>query len=416
MYSTGIRETDCIIHFGRACLSAVSRIPVLYIFGRTSIDNTDCLDKFRELLPCTEENILLFFECTFAHAQPYIFEQLAKEYPNLVSATIDEALIEQHPLKADRVNTKNCADINGCCQSENKECFEINPVKNLSENHPRNETTTTSHENGSQTSHFGYVFSLKDDLSKYKCIFVGGEGPTLLNLIMKNNRNIFYTYNPTTKVSRRESLDVNKNLAKRYMYIEQAKDANIIGILVGTLGVSQYREIITQLKSIIKSAGKKSYTLLVGKLNIAKLTNFSEMDVFVLVACPENSLIDSHEFYVPIITPFELEIAFVQARDWTGDYITDFSQLLPGSAHHVENRSSDTEENDDEPYAFSFNTGLILKKPSQDQPHVFDRHDGRAVFLCQLIRHMRLVLRWFLVNQSSIKRKSIRLIVILLSI
>lgn len=30
-----------------------------------------------------------------------------------------------------------------------------------------------------------------------------------------------------------------------------------------------------------------------GKLNVAKMANFMEIDVFVLVACPENTLIDS---------------------------------------------------------------------------------------------------------------------------
>ena len=35
------------------------------------------------------------------------------------------------------------------------------------------------------------------------------------------------------------------------------------------------------------------YTIAVGKLNVAKMANFMEIDIFVLVACPENSLVDS---------------------------------------------------------------------------------------------------------------------------
>jgi diphthamide biosynthesis protein 2 len=50
----------------------------------------------------------------------------------------------------------------------------------------------------------------------------------------------------------------------------------------------------------------------VGKLNVPKLANFQEIDIFVIVACPENSLVDSKEFFKPIITPFELEIALVK--------------------------------------------------------------------------------------------------------
>ena len=35
------------------------------------------------------------------------------------------------------------------------------------------------------------------------------------------------------------------------------------------------------------------YTIAVGKLNVAKMANFMEIDIFVLVACPENSLVES---------------------------------------------------------------------------------------------------------------------------
>ena len=35
------------------------------------------------------------------------------------------------------------------------------------------------------------------------------------------------------------------------------------------------------------------YTIAVGKLNAAKMANFMEIDIYVLVACPENSLVES---------------------------------------------------------------------------------------------------------------------------
>ena len=41
-----------------------------------------------------------------------------------------------------------------------------------------------------------------------------------------------------------------------------------------------------------------------------KITPFAKNKLaFVVVACPETTLIDSTEFYQPIVTPFELEIA-----------------------------------------------------------------------------------------------------------
>ncbi|CAI2173044.1 15779_t:CDS:2 [Funneliformis geosporum] len=110
--------------------------------------------------------------------------------------------------------------------------------------------------------------------------------------------------------------------------IQKAKDADVIGIVVGTLGVASYLTIISHLKKLIIRAGKKPYTFVMGKLNVAKMANFMEIECFVLVACPENSLIDSKEFYRPIVTPFELEIALNPSKQWTGEYITDFQLLL----------------------------------------------------------------------------------------
>lgn len=55
----------------------------------------------------------------------------------------------------------------------------------------------------------------------------------------------------------------------------------------------------------------RCYTFVVGKLNPNKLANFPEIDVFVAVACPENSLINDKEFYRPVITPYEFEVNIV---------------------------------------------------------------------------------------------------------
>lgn len=55
-----------------------------------------------------------------------------------------------------------------------------------------------------------------------------------------------------------------------------------------------------------------------------------QIDAFVLVACPENSLLDSKEFYRPIVTPYEVELACNANREWSQEYILEFYHLLPG--------------------------------------------------------------------------------------
>lgn len=59
------------------------------------------------------------------------------------------------------------------------------------------------------------------------------------------------------------------------------------------LCIGSYMDIIDHVKKVIRASGRKSYTMVMGKLNVAKMANFMEVDCYVLVACPENSLIDS---------------------------------------------------------------------------------------------------------------------------
>jgi diphthamide synthase subunit DPH2 len=126
-----------------------------------------------------------------------------------------------------------------------------------------------------------------------------------------------------------EGASVNRTLARRYYLMCKVRDANMIGILVGTLGVARYLDIIKHLQERITAAGKRWYLVLVGKVNDPKLANLSELDVFVLVACPLTSMLDSKEFVKDVVTPFECELALTPRRQWTGQYATEFAQLLP---------------------------------------------------------------------------------------
>lgn len=67
--------------------------------------------------------------------------------------------------------------------------------------------------------------------------------------------------------------------------------------------------------------------MLMGKPNPAKLANFPEVEIFVMVADPQGMILDSKEYYAPIITPYEAHLAFSRDAEWTGDYSLDFSSL-----------------------------------------------------------------------------------------
>lgn len=53
----------------------------------------------------------------------------------------------------------------------------------------------------------------------------------------------------------------------------------------------------------------------VGKLNPSELANFAEIVVFLMVACPQNALLDGPNYLPPIVTPLELEAALLSDDD-----------------------------------------------------------------------------------------------------
>ena len=101
-----------------------------------------------------------------------------------------------------------------------------------------------------------WICAAGDNISDYDVIYIGNEGRTLTNLMLVMNSSKFYSYNPKDNTCREETLDVNRALMKRMYMIEKAKDANIVGIVVGTLAVSNYLHIHNRLKKLIKNAGR----------------------------------------------------------------------------------------------------------------------------------------------------------------
>ncbi|KAJ3217665.1 Diphthamide biosynthesis protein 2 [Dinochytrium kinnereticum] len=164
-------------------------------------------------------------------------------------------------------------------------------------------------------------------LEEYSILYFGEETLALTNVVMTFSKKKVYSYSPANSEVREESAKVNRLLARRYNLMQRAKDANVIGIVVGTLGIADYHTLIVDLKHLIISAGKKPYIIAVGKPNVAKLGNFLDVDVFVLVACPENLLMDAKEFMRPIVTPFELEASINRPEDWFSDYVLDLSEI-----------------------------------------------------------------------------------------
>lgn len=195
-----------------------------------------------------------------------------------------------------------------------------------------------------------------DAYKKISIFYIGGASPalTVFSMTCHSHMASFYSYDPQQNAVTHQSPLTDIRLRRRYAVVQKAKDASVIGIIVGTLGVSRYMDVVHHLKEMIKKAGRKSYIFVVGKLSPAKLANFSEIQLFVLVSCAENSLIESKDFYQPVATPYELYLA-LSSNIWSKHWITDFPNILSLKLDD-ENKFCQT----DEPH-FSLITGRFMQ-------------------------------------------------------
>jgi len=204
---------------------------------------------------------------------------------------------------------------------------------------PESGTFQTHHTYDSCTQ-FGRVFPsfVLQHISDYTVLYVGNPECRFLTAVQMTFPECrCVVHNPeTNETADLDTRNSSKALARRFYLVERARDAQRVGILIGTLGVANHLDITSQLEAQISRAGKAVYHFVVGKPNTAKLANFSDIDIFVLIACPENNLIDSKEFFQPVVTPFEMALACNPQQQWTGKCELDFRQLLPGDALHMQ--------------------------------------------------------------------------------
>jgi diphthamide biosynthesis protein 2 len=180
------------------------------------------------------------------------------------------------------------------------------------------------------------------------CVYIGEDNQSFFNILMALKCQRWLLYDPDERTIKETAPADTKWLKRRYFYVEKCKDAQIIGIVVGTLTSKGYLDMVKHIQELCKKANRKTYIFSVGKVNPAKLANFMDIDCFVLIGCPENTIYNSRDFYKPIVSMFEVEMALNPAwhMQIPETYSTDLRDLLPEgrlyrSSNDVEMTESD---------------------------------------------------------------------------
>ncbi|GAA5929266.1 2-(3-amino-3-carboxypropyl)histidine synthase [Sporobolomyces koalae] len=381
-------DADFVVHYGHTCLSPTARLPVLYILTKRAIEPAHAASSLASTSKASldaepPKAVVLLYDVGYAHKAYLVADALRTEFedrfPVVLSHLDKRANLHSHavdPLKGKGKAESQPQQSHELAEDDMN--AEVDPEEPIAPPPPTTVPRAASRYDLPQGV---------DSIEECALFWIGPESLALTNLLMTHGRCRIWSYDPTMRSCRLESARTNRMLMRRYALVEKAKDADVIGILVGTLGVAAYLPLITHLRELIASHHKKSYTVAVGKLNPAKLANFIEVECFVLVACPENTMVDSKEFLRPIVTPFELELALT-SKAWTGQYILDFGELLSSSTFGQEqgqiandettqSEGQDGEEDEEAP-VYSATTGKYRHPKKYYQNGVKDADDLAA--------------------------------------
>lgn len=369
-------NADLIIHYGHACLSAPASTAVLYVFGRlrsassaavVSAVSSTLVAQAREAVHDATAKVLFLWDPDCSYVVPSALEAVARDLSTMVAAgdgagpptatssstnTSTISYLSPHPsiivptLKtayspASSLPAVPGTDAGGGNNSSRPYSFSLCGfdicLPRASPDHPLGQD-----EDGNSTA------------ASLRVVYLGSRDT--------RSRLFVAHFAGCASVIRIDPIDGSiedlacksgRLMSRRYRMVEVIKSASTIGIVAGTLAVDRHTEVIALLRKLCSAAGKGCYTFLLGKLGPAKLGNFPECDVFILVACPEATLMDEHvasTFRQPLATPHEAIVALADflddddsivngsglvlpavAREWTGRGVMDFQSLLPST-------------------------------------------------------------------------------------
>lgn len=306
-------DADCVIHYGHTCLSPTSTLPAFFVFGKASINTSNCIENLSKHALTNGKPILVLYGLEYAHAIPHIREAVkvaSSSYGSGSKLESNFADVMCSVITPSKDHKSLCGPAGGCTADESSYAV-----------------AGTRHTIG------GLVWNIPDrkKMEEHLLFWIGSDNSAFANVVLTFNGCEIVRYDATEERLLTDVSQPLKILKRRYYLVEKAKDANIIGVLVGTLGVAGYLHMIHQMKELITKAGKIAYTLVMGRPNPAKLANFPECDVFINVSCAQTALLDSKEFLAPVITPFEAMLAFGRGTQWTGAYVMEFRDLMSSS-------------------------------------------------------------------------------------
>ncbi|GAB0137585.1 Diphthamide biosynthesis protein 1 [Epichloe bromicola] len=303
-------DSDVVVHYGRTCLSPTSRLPVIHVYTSHRLNHGAVVEEFEAEFADRDAKVVVMADLTYQdHVDDIVNDLRAAGYTNVVGTAV-----ERNPAA-------------------------LIPNRRIDEGPGMG---------------MGMGMGMADEEIRSHSLFHISDPPTALLLALQTrfaSLHVLSTADSSAPTIDNPTARAAGLLRRRFARVLSLAAAGVVGILVNTLSVSNYLASIDVLRDKMSRAGKKSYTVVVGKLNPAKLANFAEMEGWVVVGCWESGLVeDDAGYWRPVITPFEMEVALTseEERTWGGEWWGGIEKLTR-EADADADADADTREADSQP-------------------------------------------------------------------
>ncbi|TRY70810.1 hypothetical protein TCAL_01232, partial [Tigriopus californicus] len=168
-------------------------------------------------------------------------------------------------------------------------------------------------------------------------VYLGDGRFHLESAMIANPKLKTYMYDPYSKKFSQEFYDHKLMKQNRKSMIDKAQEANVWGIILGTLGRQGNPKILDHLEQKIKESGRKVVTLLLSEIFPQKLALMTDVDAWIQIACPRLSIDWGMSFGKPLLTPYEASVALESVKWQDNVYPMDFysnESLGPWTPNH----------------------------------------------------------------------------------
>ncbi|HHY00766.1 MAG TPA: diphthamide biosynthesis enzyme Dph2 [Methanothermobacter sp.] len=166
----------------------------------------------------------------------------------------------------------------------------------------------------------GCNFSSVQDLRVDAFLYLGSGNFHPLGIKLSTKKTVIIA-DPYLNQVRNIDEFADKILRIRFARITRASEAEKFGILISSKEGQSRWELAKNLKKMITKSGLAAYLIILDEITPQNLMPFTDLDAFVVTACPRIAIDDSKMYEKPLLTPQELEIV-LGLRDWE-DYEMD---------------------------------------------------------------------------------------------